>query len=463
MILKLVQLGVLGIALATISAPTAQAAAFVDPMLANASGKTTVIITFKDRTRLPDTRRSLVSYSSLRRALEANARASQQDVVKMLNSERRISGNVRFTPFWIVNAMVAQLPAEQISKLRNHPDVRAIYANREVHLIEDYRGHARERLGDPFTYGLSIMNIPELRKEVPKADGQGVVVGIIDTGVDASHPDLKGKVIGFRDFAGNRKEPYDDHGHGTHVSGTIAGGNASGTAIGVAPNAKIIMAKAFSASGGSSTATLLSAMQWIADPDGNPATKDQPMLVSNSWGGGPPSPSTDPADEMFCQAVSSWLKLGIFPVFAAGNSGPRAGSVGSPGACPQSYAIGATDANDTVASFSSRGPVVWKTGTLQKPNVSAPGVNVLSAAPGGKYQTMSGTSMATPHVAGLLTLIYQVMPNISIDDAAKLVAKTTKDLGPTGSDPDYGAGRVDALSAVKAAQTFRARAMHSSR
>ena len=432
------------------------AADFVDPSIQETSGTVKVIVMMRDRTTLPRSLHSTSTYAQVRRALAENADASQKRLLSVLNTERSVSPEVRVKPFWLINAVVVTIPSSRISVLKNHPDVRAIYANRPMHIIRDFQGRATKLAGDPFTYGLAIMGIPQLRQENTKATGAGVTVGILDTGVDATHPDLKGKVIAFKDFVNHKPDAYDDHGHGTHVSGTIAGGNTSDTAIGIAPDAKIIMGKVFDAGGSSDNDTLLSGMQWMADPDGNPATHDQPALVSNSWGGGTPSPTTDPTDDVFCQALSSWMKLGIFPVFAAGNDGPDSGTVGSPGACPQAYAVGATNKNDGIASFSSRGPTVWKSSTLQRPGISAPGVDILSAAPGGQYVTMSGTSMATPHAAGVLALIYQAMPNITIEDASKLVSSTSKDLGPTGPDADFGAGRINALAAVKAAKAFRA-------
>jgi subtilisin family serine protease len=449
-------LAVVGFAvLAAGNLPSARAAsAFVEPSLRTATGPVKVIVVFKDRAPIPPTARSLATYSIIRRALEVNSTASQKNVAELLRVQPLADGAIHFKSLWLINAMLIELPASKVALLETHPDVKAIYANRTMHIIRDIRGHAAPTV-DPFTYGLTMMGIPQVRQENPAAIGTGVTVGILDTGVDANHPDLKGKVVNFKDFINNKTTAYDDHGHGTHVSGTIAGGNTSGTAIGIAPGAKIIMGKVFGADGSASQDELLAAMQWIADPDGNPATHDQPALVSNSWGGTAPSPTTDPTDDVFCQALSSWLKLGIFPVFAAGNDGPDSGTVGSPGACPQAYAIGAVDEHEQVADFSSRGPTKWKSSTLNRPNVSAPGVDILSAKPGGSYQTMSGTSMATPHAAGLLTLIYQAMPNISIDDAAKLVSTTSKDLGDKGADPAYGAGRIDALAAIHAAKAFR--------
>ncbi|MBX9768395.1 MAG: S8 family serine peptidase, partial [Bdellovibrionales bacterium] len=142
-----------------------------------------------------------------------------------------------------------------------------------------------------------------------------------------------------------------------------------------------------------------------------------------------------------------WEKLGILPVFAAGNSGPRRQTVLLPGACPSVLTVGATDSTDTIASFSSRGPVVWKTGTFNKPDIVAPGVKVKSALPGGQYAEWSGTSMATPHVAGVAALLYQVKPDLNVADAKKFLLD--------GADPkandlnnEYGRGRLNALKSI---------------
>src|SRR5262249_46298084 len=150
-------------------------------------------------------------------------------------------------------------------------------------------------------------------------------------------------------------EPYDDHGHGTHCMGTITGVGASGTQIGIAPGvSNLVVGKVFSASGGAQTSDLLRAMEWIADPDGNPATQDQPRVINNSWGG---AMDGDIDHDPFGPAVLTWVQLNIFPSFAAGNEGPGESTVGSPGGLPQSFAMGATDSNDSIADFSSRGPV----------------------------------------------------------------------------------------------------------
>lgn len=136
------------------------------------------------------------------------------------------------------------------------------------------------------------------------------------------------------------------------------------------------------------------------------------------------------------------------PIFAAGNSGPGPKTVGLPGGCPNAFTIGATDSNDAIASFSSRGPAVWKTGSFVKPDILAPGVKVKSSFPGNKYSELSGTSMATPHVAGVVALMYQLQPTLTVDQLATVLKNTATKVG---QDPNtYGSGRIDILKASQA-------------
>ncbi len=283
--------------------------------------------------------------------------------------------------------------------------------------------------------------------------GDGVRVGSIDTGVNPAAPDLAGKVAAWRDFVASSPTPVDENGHGTHTAGTIAGGSAGGAPIGVAPDAKLIVARAMGANGVGSGSALLAAAEWMTDPDGNPATADQPSVVNNSW-----SASTA-NDTWFRPMIRRWLELGIVPVFAAGNNGPGAGSIGSPAGYPEAIAVGALDTDDSVPSFSSRGPIVWQNpdglgpaaGTvLPKPDLAAPGVGVVSSV-GTGYLSYSGSSMAAPHVAGVAALVRQANPALTPAAVADILRGTAVDVGAAGADPASGMGRVDALRAVEAA------------
>ena len=260
-------------------------------------------------------------------------------------------------------------------------------------------------------------------------EGQDVLVATIDTGIYTNHPDLKDAWTGiFRDPANicGSAGPCDNNGHGTHVAGTILGRNG----IGVAPKAKLMACKGCE-SAWCSQSSLLDCAQWIIDK--------RPAVVNNSWGGG--------QSDWFRDAVDAWLDAGIFPVVAAGNAGPYCGTVGSPGNYATSFTVGAVDAsNGRIAQFSSRGP-----GDTVKPDVTAPGVAVLSAWPDGGYARLSGTSMATPHVSGIVALLKPLgFPNDRIAEALRQSAQPVNDRtcgGNNRANNTYGYGYADALAA----------------
>jgi subtilisin family serine protease len=352
---------------------------------------------------------------------------------------------------WTINALIVTATGQAILDLAARPDVSLVLPNRErLNLISNRVRSSRPQ--GPYTYGLKKIGIDKIQSELHQF-GEGVLAGHLDTGVDANHADLKDKLVLFKNFmstgsSDTTSAPLDDHGHGTHTLGTILGGNSSGTAIGVAPKAKFVCGKIFTGSGSTTDAAILAAMNWIADPDGNPATNDAPKLVSNSWGG---PKGSEESEKPYWEIVKTWVRLGIFPCFAAGNEGPGESTVGTPGGYPHAFAVGATDESDQAADFSSRGPITWSNVSYIKPEASCPGVAVYSAKPGGGYQTMDGTSMATPHCAGVITLLYGVNPDFTIEQISALLKDTSTDLGNAGTDNTYGAGRVDAYKAVSIA------------
>lgn len=363
----------------------------------------------------------------------------------------------RVRRFWLVNAVALQATADDTRRLAADPAVASVALDPSVRLMDDPTPVVEPLITsypDPGqgTWGVSAVNAPAVWRDYG-IQGAGVLMGSIDTGVDATHPDLAGKVGAFRDFVNGRTTPYDDSGHGTHTIGIMVGGASKGVPIGVAPGARVVVAKAIAASGAAPGSNLLAAAQWMTDPDGDPATADYPQVINNSWS------ATDPNDPWFHAIIKVWVALGIVPVFAAGNSGPTAGTVGSPPAYPEAIAVGATDQTGQVASFSARGLVVWQNldgsgpaaGTvLVKPDVVAPGVTILSTV-GGGYLAYSGTSMAAPHVAGVAALLKQANPTLGAADIAQILRQTATDIGPAGADPAAGAGSVNALAAVGAA------------
>lgn len=356
--------------------------------------------------------------------------------------------------YWMLNALYLEVPKSQLEWIRKFETVEWVMEDR---VIQGFPAPSvlpsvkpDPKFAEKFTDALKKIEVPGARSVAAQnqtgLDGSGVRVGIIDSGVDGEHPDLKGKVIAFKDFLDKKSTTYDDAGHGTHVAGTIAGGSSSGTAIGVAPSARLIVGRAFGKGGRGTLAGILAAMQWIVDPDNNPNTDDGPKVINNSWGGGGADASVDPKDHPLCKAVQAWIGLGVIPVFSAGNEGPTPQTIGLPAACPQVLAVGASDVQDAVAPFSSRGPVVWKTGMITKPDMVAPGFKIVSAKVGGGYTEMSGTSMASPHVTGTVALMLQRKPNLTVQQAYQGLLKSVDRIG---NDPNsIGKGRLNALKAV---------------
>lgn len=388
----------------------------------------------------------------LEEKLRDEADRSQANLLEDLKArvgDRGEVGVLEFHPLWIVNRVIVTATPAEIARIARRPDVVSVRAAKEVHLVQPKdAGDA----GRPAEYGLAKIRAPEVWAKYA-IDGKGVLVGHLDTGIDAGHPDLRGKVAAFKDFGSTSPSPIDGQGHGTHTAGTIAGGAASGQAIGVAPGARLVVGRIFNNSGSTTDAVILRGMNWIADPDGNPRTADAPRLVSCSWGG--QQESTASGGELWA-AARHWLDLDILPVFAAGNSGPKERTVGTPGGYPHCFAIGATNSDDGIASFSSRGPIKWDGVDHVKPNVCAPGARIVSAKDGGGYVTHSGTSMACPHAAGVGALMLQANPNLKSTQLVSILCSTATALGGATPSNTFGWGRIDALNAVEKARALAA-------
>ncbi len=259
--------------------------------------------------------------------------------------------------------------------------------------------------------------------------GTGIVVASMDTGVDATHPDLAGAYRGGTDSwfdpYGQHAGPTDLNGHGTMTTGVMVGGSVGGTAIGVAPDARWIAAKIFNDAGvGTSTAIHL-AFQWLLDPDADPATADAPTIVNGSWALGSPGCNLE-----FEPDLQALVAAGIAPVFAAGNYGPSASTSGSPANNPDAFAVGAVDNTGRIASTSSRGPTsCGRTSSVTYPAVTAPGVNIVTSDRGGFYGSASGTSLAAPHVSGGLALLRQAFPAATTTQLEAALVASAVDLG----------------------------------
>ncbi len=291
---------------------------------------------------------------------------------------------------------------------------------------------------------------PTLKESVPQIgapaawgagfDGTGVTVGVVDTGVDANHPDLAGKVVAAQDFVGDGHD-RDLVGHGTHVAATIV---STGEYRGVAPGAKVVSAKVCMTFGCPESA-ILAGMQWAVDQGAK--------VINMSLGGGD-SPDIDPLEAAVNDLTA---RHGVLFVISAGNAGGDE-TVGSPGSADAALTVGAVTKSDELAGFSSRGPRIGD-GAI-KPDVTAPGVDIVAARsadgvigePGQSHTTLSGTSMAAPHVAGAAAILAQQNPSWSpADIKAALMGSTV--IGPNITVFGQGAGRVDVSRAIRQSVT----------
>lgn len=312
--------------------------------------------------------------------------------------------------------------------------------------------------------------------------GEGVVVANIDSGVQYTHPALvqqyRGNLGGGSfnhhynwwdpsNVCGNPSAaPCDNNNHGTHTMGTMLGNDGGTNQIGVAPKAKWFACKGCENKSCSGTALLECGDFILAPWDLNRANPDptrRPHVVNNSWGG-------DGGDAWYRGTVQSWRAAGIFPAFSNGNSGSACNTSGSPGDYPESFSSGATDFNDNIASFSSRGPSAFG---VKKPDIAAPGVSVRSSVPTDSYASFSGTSMASPHTAGTVALLWSFYPGLSRDipttekklRPATTILNTTQGCG--GDSPTthpnnvFGAGREDALQAYTPLNIYADRSVYN--
>ncbi|MET7942930.1 S8 family serine peptidase [Streptomyces sp. NPDC005302] len=367
--------------------------------------------------------------------------------------------------FWISNRVKITGDEALARRIAARSDVASIEADDPVLVPDPLPGTDEVPKVDSVEWGVDRINAPKVWNDLG-IRGEGIVVGSIDTGVQFDHPALASKYRGLKvdgtydhaynwvDFTGTcpSAAPCDNHGHGTHTTGTMVGDDGDGNQIGVAPGAQWIAAKGCGTSSCSQDA-LLAAGQWMVAPTdasgANPRPDLAPDVINNSWG-------ADLIDTWYKDTVQSWRDAGIFPAFSNGNNGTAGcNTAGSPGAYSNTYASGAFDSDNAIASFSSRG--TGEAGTI-KPNIAAPGVNIRSAAPGGGYAVMSGTSMASPHTAATVALMWSASPALrgNVAETEKILDETAIDTadsscGGTAADNNvWGEGRLDAFAAVSA-------------
>ncbi|MFD7963789.1 S8 family serine peptidase [Streptomyces zaomyceticus] len=271
-------------------------------------------------------------------------------------------------------------------------------------------------------------------------DGKGTKVAVLDTGADAEHPDLASRISASENFT-DSTNTGDRQGHGTHTASTVGGSGAAsdGRMKGVAPGTSLLVGKVLNDSGYGQDSWVIAGMQWAVDQRAD--------VVSMSLGNASARDCTDPVAQAAQQLARSSHSLFVV---AAGNSGPGTGTVSSPGCVPEALTVGAVDRDDTTARFSSRGPVAAT--HLLKPEIAAPGVDISAAAAGGRgvyaYRTMSGTSMATPHVAGAAAVLRQAHPDWTAQQIKAALVSSARTGGRIAGADETGAGVLDVLGAV---------------
>ena len=413
--------------------------------------------------------------------LRGTAERSQVGIQQLLNTQ-----SVHFQSFWLVNSLYLTANFDIIKQIAERDDVAEIMNNphAKLDLLPD--------LTLPQSEGLAVTwGIKKIRADSVWAlgyRGQNVVVGGEDTGYSWTHPAIKPKYRGWNTITSvadhnynwhdsihpdsvtatnpcgtNTVAPCDDNSHGTHTMGTMAG-TADTIEIGVAPNARWIGSRNMDRGDGT-LARYVESFQFFIAPTNLAGQSPKPLLaphvINNSWS----CPTSEGCNSsnfaVMNAAVKAVRAAGIVPVISAGNSGPNCATVNAPPAThAPGFAVGATQSTDTIANFSSRGPVTVDSSNRMKPDISAPGVGVFSSVLNGNYASYSGTSMAGPHVAGVVALMISANPKLAgqVDTIESIIKRTAlhlttgqncgTTLGTAVPNNTYGYGRIDALAAV---------------
>ncbi len=407
-------------------------------------------------------------------ALRDTAGDSQGELIAHLDGLLAAGRIARYETYWIVNAARVDATRDQIEALAQRPDVDRVYYNAPIEGIKPVPpaaggggGGGGSIAGSPEP-GVVAVRAPEVWQQ--GFTGVGSLVATLDTGVEGSHPALASRWRGLDPaYAGNPEWAWFDPvtfttfptafgSHGTHTMGTVCGG-APGAQVGVAPGAEWIHAAVIDRVSIQQTiADAILAFQWMTDPDENPVTSfDVPHVCSNSWGLADVHGTPD-CDQTFWAFLDACEAAGTVIVFSAGNEGAAGLRRPADRATDdfRTFAVAAVDGNVPswpLAGFSSLGPTFCTPGggAAIKPDISAPGVNVISSVPGGGYGSSSGTSMASPHVNGVIALMYEANPDLSVEQVKEIIFSTAFNLGSPGEDNQYGWGMIDAFEAVQEA------------
>ncbi|CAG7816739.1 unnamed protein product [Allacma fusca] len=448
----------------------------VDPLVLqnlHRSSRTNILLKFKNNNvksaharfdNLALTSRS-AKLSILYNILKDQADSTQANVISLLQSQK--NKNHQIYQLWMSNELILRnADAQTVELLSQQPDVDTIVGERIFPLapVKTHELDPNEAVTPLAQWGVETVRADKVHEE--GNTGEGIVVANIDTGVRYTHEALRNN---YRGAVNNNNHNYawydpnlrseipnDSHGHGTHVMGTIVG---STNGIGIAPGATWMACKGC-VPAGCYEFDLLICGNWIGCPTDlqgrNEDCSKAPNIVNNSWGGGVNDPFYD-------DIIEAWRRGNIAPLFVAGNSGTRCSTIESPGDRNGTITVGSTASTNELSTFSSVGPT---TGGLMKPDIAAPGTSIVSASGSSDtgYATMSGTSMACPHVAGVAALLNKVKPGLTVDElldalnaGAQAVSSGAKTCNNVRDDvyPNYhvGSGRLDALASVEYLQS----------
>lgn len=395
---------------------------------------------------------------------------------------------IPFQSHYLVNMLTMTGDRSLVVALAGRPEVARLEANPMVKALSPLtlpskstaEGQASISPAAPqgVEWGVAYVNAPAVWQQYG-VNGQGVVLGGQDTGVQWDHPALKARyrgwngavaehnydwhdAIGSTSRCTNPAVPCDPVDHGTHTIGTMVGDDGAGNQIGVAPGASWIACRNMDELGNGTPSTYTECFEFLLAPypiGGNPLTEGNPNLgadiINNSW-------SCPPAEgcsaDALRQVVENLRAAGVLVVVSGGNYGSACGSVIYPPATyDASFSVGAVRDTGDLAGFSSRGPVMVDGSYQPKPDIVAPGVNVRSAVPGG-YRILQGTSMASPHVAGVTALLWSADPSLvgQIDDTEYVLTRTARHVSSTTCgdsgwpNNSFGWGYIDALAAIEA-------------
>ena len=399
-------------------------------------------------------------------SLRQDAQRAQASLLADLEVRVQLGEIESYEPFWIVNGVFITAKDDvAIRELATRTDVDVVEPPIAIELIEPVARVAPDKMAIGITPGVVNVGARRVWSDLG-ITGVGAIVCNLDTGVDGTHPALAMRWRGrfapaeecWLDFVGGFDDPpVDSSNHGTHTMGTMCG-TAPNDTIGVAPGALWIAANTIVA--GNIGSAVLQTMQWLADPDGDPSTMDDvPDVANNSWGVNESFGYPDCYNGWW-DAIDACEAAGVVHVWATGNEGPGGSTVRSPAdratTVWDSFSVGSTNYYPPYAinGFSSRGPAGPNCGPEEnriKPEVVAPGNNIYSSVPGGGYASFGGTSMATPHVAGVVALMRSANPDLDVITIKQILMDTANDLGTPGEDNSYGWGFLDAFGAVSAA------------